>query len=350
LNILDQESVSLINRLKHHACIVFWCGGNELFNNWSKMTDQSAALRLLNARTFYLDPTRPFIPTAPVMGMGHGHYVFRDTETNEEVFQWMPRSKNTAYSEFGISSVADVDILKQIIPDDELFPPEALGAWEAHHAFGSWEEDTWLMKNTLNHYFGEHETLEAMVSDSQKLQAEGLKFIFEEARRQEPYCSMALNWCFCEPWPTAANTSIISYPNKPKPAYYQVKNACRDILFSARVTKFSWQPGETFSAEIYLLSHFSEKQIAEIRSGNFSMNAYMQHKDERVKLLTWQGIELKSTKNLTGPVARFVLPDWEKGWFQLILECNEKPEWNSEYHFLIREKIRKTEKQITLNH
>ena len=42
------------------------------------MTDQSAAIRLLNSQCFRLDPNTPFIPTSPVMGVGHGHYVFRE--------------------------------------------------------------------------------------------------------------------------------------------------------------------------------------------------------------------------------------------------------------------------------
>ena len=61
-----------------------------------------------------------------------------------------------------------------------------------------------------------------LVANGQLLQCEGYKAIYEEARRQKPYCSMALNWCFNEPWPTAANNSIINWPNIPKPAFYAV--------------------------------------------------------------------------------------------------------------------------------
>ena len=41
LRVLDQESRSIIRRLGGHASPAVRCGGNELFNAWSRMTDQS---------------------------------------------------------------------------------------------------------------------------------------------------------------------------------------------------------------------------------------------------------------------------------------------------------------------
>jgi beta-mannosidase len=73
---LDTESRAIIRRLRQHPCIALWCGGNELFNAWSRMTDQSLPLRLLNRNCYELDRDTPFIPTAPLGGMGHGDYRF----------------------------------------------------------------------------------------------------------------------------------------------------------------------------------------------------------------------------------------------------------------------------------
>ena len=72
LRVLDQESRSIIRRLRLHPCLGIWGGGNELFNAWSRMTDQSLPIRLLNRNCYELDPGTPFLPTAPVEGMGHG--------------------------------------------------------------------------------------------------------------------------------------------------------------------------------------------------------------------------------------------------------------------------------------
>ena len=70
---------------------------------------------------------------------------------------------------------------------------------------------------------------------------------------------MMLNWCYNEPWITAANNSIVSYPALPKPAYEFVKAALRPTLFSARIPKFKWAEGEKFKAEIWLLNDTNEE-------------------------------------------------------------------------------------------
>ncbi len=334
LAVLKQEATSIINRLKHHASIVFWCGGNELFNNWSGMTDQSPALRLLNSLTYQLDPERPFIPTAPVMGMGHGHYVFRDQEIGEEVYEWMTRARNTAYSEFGVSGPADRETLESFIPKEELFPPKPDTSWETHHGFKSWQQDTWLMLPTLEHYFGKIDDLDDLIEKGQLLQGEGLKFIYEEARRQEPYCSMALNWCFNEPWPTAANNSILSWPAKPKPAFYQVKQACRTALTSARPVKLKWTAGEIFSAGLFFLSHFTEKDLVKISHTKLTIDVFIDYCTDTIHLLTWENVPVLAGKNVTGPEVKYLLPAWNCGRFRLLLKVKDHPEFNSEYKFL----------------
>ncbi len=240
LRVLDQESRSIIRRVRQHASLALWCGGNELFNAWSGMTDQSLALRLLNKNCYELDRDTPFIASAPLGGMGHGDYRFRD-EHGRELFQIFAEARNTAYSEFGCPGPSSVDYLKTFIPESELFPPRPGTAWETHHGLGAWEMDpgTWLCQASIEHYFGPTQTLEQLVARGQLMQAEGYKLIFEEARRQQPVCSMALNWCFNEPWPSAANNNLVSWPHRPKPAYYAVQAACRPVLASARVAKFS---------------------------------------------------------------------------------------------------------------
>ena len=71
-------------------------------SNWMGFRAPSAslALRLLNRNCYDLDPHTPFLPTSPVMGMGHGNYLFRYAD-GRDVFQVMPTATNTAYTEFG---------------------------------------------------------------------------------------------------------------------------------------------------------------------------------------------------------------------------------------------------------
>lgn len=64
LKVLDQESRSINMRLRKHPSVVLWSGGNELFNSWSGMTDQSLPLRMLNANCYEFNPEIPFLMTS----------------------------------------------------------------------------------------------------------------------------------------------------------------------------------------------------------------------------------------------------------------------------------------------
>ncbi len=325
LAVLDQESRSILTRLRRHASVVLWCGGNELFNAWSGMTDQSLPLRLLNANCYELDPHTPFLMTSPLEGMGHGHYVFRD-DSGEEVFQWMAKARNTAYTEFGVPSPSSVEQLRGFIPPDELYPPKPGTAWESHHAFNAWQGDTWLMPHVIRHYFGPWETLEQLVDHGQLLQSEGYKCIYEEARRQKPVCAMALNWCYNEPWPTAANNSIVMWPAKPKPAYYAVQASCRPVMASARIPKFAWKPGERFEPELWMLND----SPSSVPFGR--MEAWLTFGEgERRHALTWEFDRMSPNENQQGPTIGFRLPSEASGLFKLELSVAGRAEWNSEY-------------------
>lgn len=325
LSILKQESESIIKRVRKHPSLAFWSGGNELFNSWSGMTDQSLPLRLLNSQCLALDPNSAFIPTSPLMGMAHGNYVFRDLQTKEEVFSNMARAHYTAYTEFGMPAPASVEVLKTIIPKEELWPPKPGTSWESHHAYKAWVGNTWLCQDIIEDYYGASNSLEELVANGQLLQGEGYKCIYEEARRQKPYCAMAVNWCYNEPWPTAANNSLISYPNIPKPAFYEVKNACRPVLASAKFSKYKWTEGETFFADIWILNDLPK----DVPAGRVKIKLVAGK--EEIALLSWDFNPMKPNVNQPGPTVRCKLPAWKTDRFKVVLEVEGHPEYNSVY-------------------
>ncbi len=303
LKVLEQEARAIIEQLRSHASIVMWCGGNELFNKWSGMDDQSLALRLLNSLCYQLDRDKPFIMTSPIYGMSHGGYTFYDELNECDCFTAMQNCKATAYTEFGVPGTPDVDYLKQFIPEGELFPIDRSGSWRLHHAFGANGEEKWLCMDMLEMYATDGlDTLEKVVETSQWLQCEGYKGIFEEARRQAPYCSMAINWCYCEPWMTACNNSIVAYPVQPKKAYYAVQDALRPTMPSARIPKFQWKGGETFTAEVWLLNDAPA-------AANEKITAVIELGGVEYEMLTWNSGEVPAGTNKIGPSINWVLPN-----------------------------------------
>ena len=259
LEVLEKEAKSVILNLIKHPCLVMWCGGNELFNGWSGMDEQSLPLRLLDKLCYEYSRDLPFIKTSPIMGMAHGGYTFYDeVRFGGDMFNEFQRANNTAYTEFGVPSIAPLDVLKKIIPENEIFPIEETESYILHHAKKAWRGDTWACTDILEKYFGKPDGIEDLIAQSNWIQCEGYRASFEEMRRQWPVCSAALNWVYNEPWYTAANNSILVFPATPKPAYYAIKSALRPVLFSARVPKFKWIEGEKFKAEIWLLNDSNE--------------------------------------------------------------------------------------------
>ena len=150
---------------------------------------------------------------------------------------------------------------------------------------------------------------------------------------------MAINWCYCEPWITAAGNSLITYPVQKKPAYYAVQGSLRPVLASARVPKFDWTAGERFTAEMWLLNDSPE-------TARHSVQAKILIGGEEHELLTWESGETGANKNKLGPTLNFILPDIEADRFTLTLSCGEA---SSEYTFCYRPKqAKKASRQLNV--
>ena len=328
---LESEARAIITRLRGRACLAIWCGGNELFNNWSLMTDQSLPLRLLNGLCYELDRGRPFLPTSPVIGMAHGCYLFVYPD-GREVYEAMANAHYTAYTEFGVPSFSNLKTCLDATERENIYPLAKTDITVEHHVFNAWSsEHTWGSMDIIRGYFGEPDSLEQMIEWSQWLQCEGYKCIYEEARRQKPYCSMALNWCYNEPWPTLANNSLINYPSDPKPAYGAVAESCRNRLASARIAKFAWAPGEEFAADLFLLNDGTQP----IDAGSAAV--YIECGGERRFVLKWDYPGAPANQNLAGPTIRCRLPECAGGVFtELKLIIDAGCEMSSEYRLIMK--------------
>lgn len=253
LDVIEKESISVIKRLKSHPCVVLWCGGNELFNGWSGMTNQSHPLRLLDKLCYEYDRFTPYIMTSPLYGMGHGCYLAITREGNEGISDFVDVYR-TAYTEFGSPSPAPFEYIRQYCPPDELYNVSADNCWRDHHAIDSWGPETWFRRSEIEAYYGPADTLEKTIENGLELQGESYKGMFEEARRRWPATSMAVNWCFNEPWPCFANNSLILYPAVKKPAWYVVRDALRDTMFSLRLHHLRLRRGEEVTVELFALN------------------------------------------------------------------------------------------------
>lgn len=328
---LDTVSQAIIRRLRPHPSVVMWSGGNELFNSWSGMNDQSHALRLLNRNCFDLDRTTPFIATSPLKGIGHGPYVFRH-DNGEEGWQGFFHRPHTAYTEFGCPGPSPRETFDLFMPVDEQFPPREGTAWETHHGLGAWPEHptSWLCTDVLAHYFGEATSLDTLIARGQWLQAEGYRHYFEEARRQKPKASMALNWCYNDCWPCAANNSLIAWPNLPKPAYRAVAEACRPVLASARCERFSGHSGDELGLQLFMLNDGPDEAAA------VTVHVVLEHADLRAQIATWEAPATGFDRPAIGPQIKFALPPAAPSAILVVhLETPADPARTNRYELLL---------------
>jgi beta-mannosidase len=164
-----------------------------------------------------------------------------------------------------------------------------------------------------------------LVKYSQLLQCEGLKFIYEEARRQKPFCSMALNWCYQEPWPSAANNNLLNWPNIIKPAYYHVVNACRPVLASIRFPKIEWKEGEDFSCDLFMLNDSYDKMT------NEKIKVVIKYDGTEKELISWDCPGADGFMNIQGPSVKTKIPQMKTNLFSIQVHVEGKPQYNSEY-------------------
>lgn len=332
LAVVKQDAEAIIKRVRTHPCHVLWCGGNELFNNWSGMTEQHHTLRLLDSLCYEHDRFTPFMMTSPLFGMGHGHYLNYDETTGKEFITTLVHSNNTAYAEFGSPGMADIDYLRSIMSEEDLNDCCAENeVWLTHHGFKSWFPETWVRKAEANYYFGGFDGMEDLCNKTRFIQAMGYKSLFEEMRKQWPYCAMALNWCFNEPWPTVANNSLLSWPAIPKPAYYAVREALRPQLSSLRVEKHLWWDDEPFTAEVWMLND----SIEELPAGRVAVS-YALGDGEYVRwgTLDFAALAPQTNRNL-GRITLSV-PSGFAGMIRVRLTVDGAPEMDSEYSYPCR--------------
>ena len=336
LAVLEQEAVAIVRRLRTHPCLTIWCGGNELFNSWSGMTDQHHALRLLDSICFREDRMTPFIMTSPLTGMAHGHYVNYDPLDGIETIQRVVNAHFTAYTEFGSLAVAPADYIRRFMSEADFNDfSETNEVWREHHAFGVWREDSWAHPDEIRYFFGGWENSEDLCEKAGFVKAMCLRSNFEEMRRQWPHCSMAMNWCFNEPWPAAANNSLVSWPAEPNPGYEAAKQALRPRLASLKITRHLWRGGERFTAGVWLIND----TLQTLEKGR--VQVWYSLADGTEKL--WGTLEFDRMEPQTvrecGAMG-FALPADCDGKFRVRLSVEDHPEMDSVYTYLCRSGVR----------
>ena len=330
LQILSQEADTIIRRLRMHPCVVLWCGGNELLTDGCRMTPQHKALRLLDAKTYALDPDTPYILSSPQQGVAHGPYDMV-CGSGREILTEFTESRFTAYAEFGCAAPSDWDYLATFMTEQERENPMTASVWEKHHAQQTKPWPRWFDMDGLRKLTGCTDDLREMITAGNEAQAMMYQALFEEVRRQWPHASMAINWCYNEPWPTAAGNGLVNYPARPRRSYYGVKEALRGKKLSLGFSRIAWRPGEQMQVTAWVLN-----DTASSIPDGYAVVLMEADGEERV-LGEWRYRQTQPWSNQKGECFTFAVPKTKSGRFGLKIVSKRELELHAEYSFFVHE-------------
>ncbi len=240
-----------VNRIKHHSCIVLWCGNNEVEEAWHNWDWQQTfnlhgtdSVKIWDAykRLFQdsipvwvtrYDGTRPYISTSPLNSQadrqsllqGDFHYwgVWWGLEDIETYGKNIPRF----LSEYGMQAMPNyTTTLEYTSPRDRWLFSDVLKIHQKHPV-GYQTIQNYLHRYMLDSNKVKQLSLENYTYLTQCFQYYCLKNAIAMQRSAYPENMGTLVWQLNDCWPVCS-WSITDYSRQPKAAWYAVKEAYKD--------------------------------------------------------------------------------------------------------------------------
>jgi beta-mannosidase len=235
---LTRIAISYLQRRKHHACLLMWGGGNELQGNLEggktgigRPVDLSHPLvarfaEIVSTR----DPEHRFVATSSTgprfnatredFGKGLHWDVHGPWKADPDLEVWKSYWEDVDalfHSEVGAPGASPVDVILETcgelpaLPVDETNPV--------------WRRTAWWIEAALYTQEKGHPpaTLEEYVAWSQERQAQALTIVASALKRKFPRVGGVIFWMGHDCFPCTANTSIVDYYGRPKPAALALK-------------------------------------------------------------------------------------------------------------------------------
>lgn len=279
---LQREARAIARKLRRHASVFLFTGGNENYHYWDMLDSDDPALQaaaraaekavnagapfahrewlcgataryeepahvLLGGVTAELAPGCLYQNTSAMDGEGEVHGIWtwnpRIGDHRYRMFAtqhayWRSADQHL-YSEASVACIANAQTIRDVLGDaaaDALPSPDD-PLWRMHHGFAAaWDvlRDNWLDLPSTEELFGPIISLRELVALNQYLQIEGGRFMIEELRRKQPRATGVIWWGANEPWPGLAGNALIDWYGRPKPTWAAVANAFASTILSLR--------------------------------------------------------------------------------------------------------------------
>jgi len=237
---LGDVAQHFIRSRQHHACLLMWCGGNELHVDEHHAGGKRRVpldlshplLAALDELVAAEDPGHRFLPTSPFgprfhsereeFGQGLHHEVHGPwgVDGYPQPGDWENywRDDDALFrGETGVAGASRVELIRAQAGGEAVWPPTT-PLW--HHASGWWTQWDRLAARFAG--LPADEALAAYVEFTRREQAEKLAFAVRAKKEQFPRCGGFLIWMGHDAFPCLANTSLIEFDHVLKPAAHAV--------------------------------------------------------------------------------------------------------------------------------
>jgi beta-mannosidase len=225
---------SYIRRRRHHPSLFMWCGGNEfVLPDIARGSESILAANKENLMDYLAavvaeeDPGRRFLRTSPSgprffaimpdFGKGehwdvHGPWII-SREPEFDLEDYWENDDALFRSEAGAPSASPVDLLERYRGPFNLWPPTAENPyWRRSPFWIEWHD--FVRENPA----AKTATIGEFVAWSQARQARALSLAASSCKNRFPRCGGFIVWMGHDCFPCTANTSIVDFDGRPKPA------------------------------------------------------------------------------------------------------------------------------------
>ena len=234
-DLVGRECAHQFRRLRDHASIALWCGGNEC----------KVPVSVQKSMAAIYDPSRTFWPSSPCAGPDDSSgTTFGRKEAGdshnwevwhfEKPFEEYRKSHPRFCSEFGFQSLSSREVAATFCPGDALRNGSPEFEW--HQKNKSADDDIGgndRIRHSFARYFHEPKDFDSMLYLSQVQQAVAIKTAVEAWRSLRPFCMGTLYWQLNDIWPVASWSSL-EYGGKWKHLHHQARRFYAPLAIVAK--------------------------------------------------------------------------------------------------------------------
>jgi beta-mannosidase len=264
-DVWEAQVLQTVFRLRNHASLVVWCGGNE-FNPYAP--GNAATVGIIERSVQDFDGTRLFVRTTPDAGDAH-IYVNMDPTWYARLYHWVP-----FISETGIFNMPEPQSILEVVDKEEMAGP-------IRNIFSSQfaESHPEFIHHFMEYRGQEPRTLVARASQiddmtapsllrfcnaSQIAAGEFIQIVSDLAQANFPITTGLMPWSLTVPWPIEF-FSYIDGLNQATAAYYFLKRTYEPTHVMVRLPYLVWGVGEEVPVDVSVV-HAPPEPLAALRA------------------------------------------------------------------------------------